>query len=432
MALDAILFDLDGTLIDTNELHAQAFFQAFQDNGYRVARDRIAIEIGKGGDLLVPAILGAAADEKDGEKIRDAWEKHYIEIVKSQEVRVFPGALELIENVKARGLKLSLATSGAEGVMDAVEASCGVAWRELFPLVVTSDDAPSSKPSPDIVSAATQRLGVPPLACAFVGDTIYDARACRSAGVVCFTVSDGQHAAADLREAGARATFSNLLELNEKLDETIQVASPQRFRWSDQKIESLMRAALQQAQLGLDAGEMPIGAVIADGKGEIIARAFNQMKASGQKTAHAEIMAFAEAAEKLDLDARDATLVTTLEPCVMCAGAAMEGAIESVDLRHESAVQRRSFARLGAARSGQPNAALFGHGFGGRIARFAASIPRRQSRFGFRPTTAGFLKTSHPPSLCFPCVFSVSSAACLYKRKFHHVTHSRYFYRRFS
>ena len=330
MALDAILFDLDGTLIDTNELHAQAFFQSFQDNGYQVARDRIAIEIGKGGDLLVPAILGADAEAKDGEKIRDGWEKHYLKIVKSQEVRVFPGALELIENVKARGLKLSLATSGAQSVMDAVEKSCGVAWRELFPLVVTSDDAETSKPAPDIVSAATQKLGLPPLACAFVGDTIYDARACRSAGVACFTVSDGQHAAADLREAGARATFADLLELSEKLDETIHLASPQLFRWSDEKIETLMRAALEQARLALDASEMPIGAVIADGNGEIIARAFNQMKASGQKTAHAEMMAFAAAAEKLALDARDATLVTTLEPCVMCAGAAMEAAIESV------------------------------------------------------------------------------------------------------
>ena len=159
MALDALLFDLDGTLIDTNLIHARAFEKSFEDNGYKVAVDRIAIEIGKGGDLLVGAILGKSADEKDGDAIRESYERHYLELVKAEPIQVFDGALEIIEKAKARELKIALATSGESSVMDAVEQSCGVKWRELFSMIVTSDDAKTSKPAPDIVSAATQKLG---------------------------------------------------------------------------------------------------------------------------------------------------------------------------------------------------------------------------------------------------------------------------------
>ncbi len=330
MALDALLFDLDGTLIDTNLIHARAFALAFEDNGYKVATDRIAIEIGKGGDLLVGAILGASADEKDGDAIRDGWEKHYLQMVKAEPIPVFDGALEIIEKAKARGLKIALATSGESSVMDAVEASCGVKWRELFPTIVTSDDAKTSKPAPDIISAATQKLGLPPLACAFVGDTIYDARACREAGVACFCVGDGQHEPADLREAGARAVYPTLADLCDDFDKAMEIASPGSVKWSDEKIHELMRAALDAAREGENNGEMPIGAVIADGSGAIMARGWNCAHATNSHVAHAEMMAFADAAGKLAPDDRGAILVTTLEPCVMCAGAALEAGIESV------------------------------------------------------------------------------------------------------
>ena len=328
--LDALLFDLDGTLIDTNLLHTDAFFEAFQENGYKVARDRIAIEIGKGGDLLVPAILGKEADKKDGDRIRDSWEKHYLKRVKSQQVRVFPGALELLEAARQRGLKLALATSGQTSVMDAVEKSSGVAWRELFPVVVTSSDADQSKPAPDIISAAQQQLGVVPAACAFVGDTIYDARACRSAGVVCLAVSDEQHAAPDLIEAGARATYPDLKALLDNFEDAMRLASPGPVRWSQRLVDELMSAALEVARQGMNAGEVPIGAVVANGSGQIIARGFNNSNATRSKIGHAEIRALEAARDQIPLDARDAILVTTLEPCVMCAGAAMEGAIETV------------------------------------------------------------------------------------------------------
>ena len=91
-----------------------------------------------------------------------------------------------------------------------------------------------------------------------------------------------------------------------------------------------MREALRTAEVGLETGEAPIGCVIARGDGTIIARAFNEMNRTGNKTAHAEIVAFARAAGKAPLEARDLILVSTLEPCVMCTGAAMEAAVDVI------------------------------------------------------------------------------------------------------
>jgi len=92
----------------------------------------------------------------------------------------------------------------------------------------------------------------------------------------------------------------------------------------------LMKAALAIAREGLDAGEVPIGCVIARGDGTIIARGHNELNASQNKTAHAEMVTFARAAGKISTDTKDLILVSTLEPCVMCLGASMEAAVDTV------------------------------------------------------------------------------------------------------
>ena len=93
---------------------------------------------------------------------------------------------------------------------------------------------------------------------------------------------------------------------------------------------TLMRLALATAEEGMLAGEAPIGCVLARGDGTIVARAFNAMNRTQNKTAHAEIMAFAAAAGLVPLAARDLLMVSTLEPCVMCTGAAMESAVATI------------------------------------------------------------------------------------------------------
>src|SRR5438445_6884402 len=113
MALDAVIFDIDGTLIDTNAAHVEAWEKAFAAYGYEVPRDRIATEIGKGGDKLVPAVLGEQTAEKHGKALRDRSAKEFLAIAGKTHFRVFPAVPELLGRLKEKGLKLALATSSS-------------------------------------------------------------------------------------------------------------------------------------------------------------------------------------------------------------------------------------------------------------------------------------------------------------------------------
>lgn len=330
MPLDALILDVDGTLVDTNPIHAQTFAACFQQFGYVVGLDRIAPEIGKGGDHLIPDVLGRSADQKDGQNIRETYRKQFLDTLAHQKVALLPGALEIIEAAKKRGLKVAIATSGEKEFLEAIERSCGVAFSELADLVITASDAKASKPSPDILSAATQKLGLTPAQCALVGDTPHDARACRAAGVVCLGVESGGHGAADLREAGCRRVYADCAEIAANFEEVLQIAAPVRVRLTQDVLEKLMREALQTARDGMEAGEAPIGSVLANGDAQIIARGWNSMNATQNKTAHAEMVTFAHAAGKTALEAHDLILVSSLEPCVMCLGAAMEAGVDVV------------------------------------------------------------------------------------------------------
>ena len=330
MPLDALILDVDGTLVDTNPIHVATFAAAFKEFGYVAAPDRIAPEIGKGGDHLIPDVLGWSASEKDGEKIKKALKRRFLDTLANTKVALLPGAVEIIEAAKKRGLKVAIATSGEKEFLEAIEKSCGVAFSEMVDLVVTAADAKESKPSPDIISAATQKLGLTPAQCFFVGDTPHDARACRAAGVVCFGLETGTHEAADLREAGCRRVYADCAEIAAHFEDVLEIASPVRVQLTQEKLENLMREALKTAREGMEAGEAPIGSVLANGDGQIIARGWNSMNATQNKTAHAEMVCFADAAGKVALGAKDLILVSTLEPCVMCLGAAMEAGVDVV------------------------------------------------------------------------------------------------------
>src|SRR5688500_1386142 len=105
MALDAVIFDLDGTLVDTNHQHVEAWRRAFDRFGYTVSPDRIFIEVGKGGDQLIPHLLGREADKNHGDALREAHPGEFARLADAQGVRVFAGAVELVEEVRRRGLR---------------------------------------------------------------------------------------------------------------------------------------------------------------------------------------------------------------------------------------------------------------------------------------------------------------------------------------
>ncbi|MDB5324319.1 MAG: HAD-superfamily hydrolase, subfamily variant 3 [Phycisphaerales bacterium] len=330
MALDALIFDIDGTLIDSNPAHVEAWRIAFERYGYRVARDRIEIEIGKGGDKLVPDILGREADEKDGDALRKAEPEEFAKIGKARGFRPFPRALDLLTTARQRGLKVVLATSSQKKQLATLQEYSGVDLEAACDILVTADDAEESKPAPDIIVAAVRKAKLSPAQCAMVGDTLYDMKSAKHAGVIGLGVLTGYQSAETLKQSGARAVYHDVAEILDNLHDVCHRASPTAVHLTTDLLDRLMRQALAAAREGMEAGEAPIGCVIADGHARIIARGFNRLNQTKDRTAHAEIVAFRAAAGKVPDDAKDLILVSTLEPCVMCTGAAMEAAVDTV------------------------------------------------------------------------------------------------------
>ncbi len=335
MALNGILFDIDGTLLDTNFAHAEAWVEGLARCGYDFSIDRVGPEIGKGGDLLLPTLLGEQLAERDGDAVRTAVSAAFRRLAISRRFRVFDGVEALLTALRARGIRIALATSAAEEDLDLMLQSAGVDLREYVDAVVTKSDVKSSKPRPDIVLAAAAKLDLSPAQCAMIGDTPFDATAARRAGAITLGVctsglADAATLARRLVRAGARQTWPDVAAILADLDNVLRIASPSRLQFSVSEQERLMRAALDAAREGMSTGEAPIGCVLFDGDGREIARAWNEMQGTQNKTAHAEIVAFARAAGKVPLEANDLMLVSSLEPCVMCTGAAMVSAVDTI------------------------------------------------------------------------------------------------------
>lgn len=335
MPLDALIFDLDGTLLDTNATHVEAWVQGLGQHGYRFDADRVGPEIGKGGDLLIPTLLGERIAERDGEAIRESVSAAFRRLAKERRFQVLGRSEQLLEELRSRGLRLALATSAAEADLSLMMESAGTDLRRFFDAVVTKSDVEHSKPEPDVIISAVEKLGLSAAQCAMVGDTPFDATAASRAGVVTLGVaSSGLDDAATLEKrlivAGARRVWKDSAALLDQLDDALRTASPMRVHLTREHQERLMREALAMARQGMMQGEAPIACLLLDGDGNIIARAFNEMRKSENKTAHAEIVAFARAAGKVPMDANDLLMVSTLEPCVMCTGAAMVSGTDTI------------------------------------------------------------------------------------------------------
>jgi phosphoglycolate phosphatase-like HAD superfamily hydrolase/tRNA(Arg) A34 adenosine deaminase TadA len=331
VALDALIFDLDGTLLDTSGAHVRSYARAFERCGYRVHADRVRVEIGEGSDDLVSAILGREAAALCGDDVRAAAGEEFLRIARTERFSLFDGALDLLGEARRRGLRLALATPATERHLDAAFASAGADLRERVDEVVSASDAERTEPRASVVAAAVHTLALCPAQCAMIGDAPADATAARRAGVVTLGVlSGGTGDERALVSAGARRVWRDVGHLRQELDEALHVASPGAARLTSELLDRLMREALAAARDGMAAGEAPIGCVVADGGGGVIASGYNEMNRTQNKTAHAEIVAFAKAAGRAPLDARDLLLVSTLEPCVMCTGAAMEGAVDTI------------------------------------------------------------------------------------------------------
>lgn len=226
--VEGVIFDLDGTLLDTNEAHVAAWVQGFRAQGLEISAARVRPEVGQGGDLLVPALIGDAMNRIRGDAIRDAVAAAFRDIAQSTRFTVFDGVLELLGTLRDREIRLALATSSQDTDLDLMMASAGVDLRTFFDTVVTRTDVDVSKPHRDVVMAALEKLALAPSQCIMVGDTEYDVRSASAAGVSCVGVlTAGVAAPEELRErledAGAVAVYENARALLRDVDEWLRL-----------------------------------------------------------------------------------------------------------------------------------------------------------------------------------------------------------------
>lgn len=214
--MSVAVLDIDGTLVDTNYHHAIAWFRAFRQHGFVLPIWRIHRHIGMGGDQLVAALTDERIEQEHGDEIRASEKTLYFQLI--DEVQPMAGSRELIEQLKRRGHTVVLASSAksdeVDHYLDLLDA------RELADNWTTSADVESTKPAPDLVSAALDRAGGSSDDAVMVGDTTWDVEAAGKAGVQTLAVMTGGFAVAELEEAGAAAVFESVVELCENLDQT--------------------------------------------------------------------------------------------------------------------------------------------------------------------------------------------------------------------
>lgn len=218
---DTAIFDVDGTLVDTNYQHALAFYRAFRRYDITLPMWRLHRATGMGGDQIIAHVAGDEVERRHGSALREAWVEEFDKMI--DEVRPFDGARDLMEAVKSRGFRVVLASSGKSKHVDHFLDLIGA--RSIADAWTTSDDVESSKPEPDLVTTALDKVkgasGV------MIGDSTWDCIAAGKLGVPSLAVRTGGFSVEELIDAGAKRVFESLREFADHLDET-PLARPER------------------------------------------------------------------------------------------------------------------------------------------------------------------------------------------------------------
>lgn len=207
-----VLLDVDGTLVDSNDLHAEAWCHALEQGGFAASFAQVRPLIGMGGDKVTPLLTGLSADSEQGKQLGELRSKLFRERYLPR-VQPFPDARKLLEALLERGHNLVIATSAKGEELTGLLERGGIA--DLLPVRTSSDDADGSKPDPDIVLAALQKAGVQPEAALMLGDTPYDLQAATQAGVGFVGLRSGGYDDAAL--VGALAVYADPSELRREL-----------------------------------------------------------------------------------------------------------------------------------------------------------------------------------------------------------------------
>jgi HAD superfamily hydrolase (TIGR01509 family) len=203
-----LLFDVDGTLFDTNYLHTLAWWRAFRDAGEWAPMNAIHRLVGMGSDQLVVELLGHESPEAV-----DARPRRYKELI--GEALAFPAAAELLQACHQSGLAVVIASSAAadelETLLERLDA------KDAIDATTSADDVEASKPDPEVFLKAMEVGGVDPRRALAVGDSIWDVQAARAARVGCVAVETGGYSAHELREEGALQVYRDVHEMLDQL-----------------------------------------------------------------------------------------------------------------------------------------------------------------------------------------------------------------------
>jgi HAD superfamily hydrolase (TIGR01549 family) len=220
----AVIFDVDGTLVDTNYQHSVAWFRAFRQHGVTVPIWRIHRAIGMGGDRLVAEVAGDDVEQKLGDDVREAWKRAYEPML--GEITAFEGARELVAEAKRLGYATALASSGEpdhiKHYLDLLDLG------DLADDWTSSKDVSNTKPAPDLLQVALDRVSAE--TGVLIGDSVWDCAAARESGIPCAALLTGGFGEAELQAAGAVAVFATLPDLRAELGSLVQSSPPKRVR----------------------------------------------------------------------------------------------------------------------------------------------------------------------------------------------------------
>lgn len=210
----AAIFDLDGTLVDSNDLHAEAWQEAFRHFGKEIPYTKLRAQIGKGGDQYLPVFLTPPEIEEIGTELNEfrarLFKKKYLD-----RVQPFPRVRELFERLRRDGKRIALASSG-----NADEIEHYVKLAEIGPFIdarTTKSEVRHSKPEPDVFLETLNQLDVPAQEAVVVGDTPFDVRAAKKAELRTIGLLCGGFSEDELRASGAVAIFRDPADLLDRL-----------------------------------------------------------------------------------------------------------------------------------------------------------------------------------------------------------------------
>lgn len=219
--LRAVIFDVDGTLVDSNDAHAQAWVDALHEQGYDVPFEQVRPLIGMGGDKLLPKVTGVEKDSDTGKKIDELrqkiFNKKYLPTLQP-----FPEVRELVQRIQQDGFEIGIASSAKAEELDKLLQVAQI--DDLVEHETSSSDADESKPDPDIVQAALDKLGCPAEQVIMVGDTPYDVEASHRAKIGVIAVRCGGWDDKGLQ--GADAIYDSPADILAHYDQSILTTHP--------------------------------------------------------------------------------------------------------------------------------------------------------------------------------------------------------------